>query len=89
MTLCHLVLQQKGSNQSQAAIFSHFWIASAVNPGDTVQSGFTALLIQNEFWIVFAVEPGVHQKDRFERFRVSIELLRYQNYKRTFVIQKR
>ena len=59
MTLCHLVLQQKGSNQSQAAIFSHFWIASAVNPGDTMQSGFTALLIQNEFWIVFAVEPGV------------------------------
>ena len=61
MTLCHLVLQQKGSNQSQAAIFSHFWIASAVNPGDTVQSGFTALLIQNEFWIVFAVEPGVQK----------------------------
>ena len=49
-------------NHSQADIFSHFWIISAVNPGVTMQSGFTALLIQTRFspfWIAYVVNPEV------------------------------
>ena len=64
-------------NHSQADIFSHFWIISAVNPDVTKQSGFTAIMIQTgffPFWIAFAVEPGVRKnQNRSESIRNVLE----------------